>query len=383
MNFFSPESVTTGSANPDRLHYMDNLRAMAMLLGVVFHAALAYSPMLHFFWPSADKQSAASIDVVAWFSHLFRMPLFFLIAGFFAVLLIDKRGLLSFFKNRSMRVLLPLLIFLPLVIISIIAGIQWAGENIKNPSPALNFIYQAMQSIDTPDQPIKTGHLWFLYYLYMFYLLTVLLWKLNFFQAQWLKTVAQPWVLVFIFPLLLIPAFYAIPAPHPAPEGLIPEVWPFGFYGLFFLLGGILFMNQHLLEQLKKYFLWMLFAGIAAYVYFNHRGPSAAGNVLMAITESYISIYITWVCLIAGQKWFNQHSKPFRYVADASYWIYIIHIPVLFFIQYLLLDTEWNMWLEFLLSTSATLAFALLTYALFVRWSPIGWLLNGRRKSFF
>ena len=26
-----------------RLYYMDNLRALAMLLGVVFHAALAYS----------------------------------------------------------------------------------------------------------------------------------------------------------------------------------------------------------------------------------------------------------------------------------------------------------------------------------------------------
>ena len=31
----------------DRVHSMDNLRALAMLAGVVFHAALAYSPLMH------------------------------------------------------------------------------------------------------------------------------------------------------------------------------------------------------------------------------------------------------------------------------------------------------------------------------------------------
>ena len=30
-----------------RFHYMDNLRALAMLTGVVFHAALAYSVFAH------------------------------------------------------------------------------------------------------------------------------------------------------------------------------------------------------------------------------------------------------------------------------------------------------------------------------------------------
>ncbi len=364
----------------DRLYYMDNLRALAMLLGVVFHAALAYSPMLHFFWPPADRQSDASIDVVAWFSHLFRMPLFFLIAGFFAVFLIQRRGLKSFLKNRSIRVLIPFLIFLPLVLMGIIAGIQWAGEHVKNPSPALRFIFQSMQSVDAPEPPLKTGHLWFLYYLSMFYVVTVLLWQLRFFTARWVQGLLKPWILVWLFPLLLIPAFYVIPAPHPAPESLRPELWPFGFYGLFFVLGGLLYTHQQLLTQLSKYFHWMLFAGLAAYVYFNHRGPAAAGNLLMALTQSYIAVYMTWVCLIAGQRWLNQHNSTFRYVADASYWIYLTHIPVLFFVQYVLLDVEWNMWFKFLFSTVTTLAFTLLIYALLVRWSPIGWLLNGRRK---
>lgn len=218
----------------ERLHYMDNLRALAMLAGVVFHASLAYSPMLHFFWLTADQQTSKSIDVIAWFSHLFRMPLFFLIAGFFAMFLIEKRGLKSMLANRAKRVLLPLIIFLPLVLYSIVAGISWAGIHIKNQSPALAFIYQTMQSTSDNSQPINLGHLWFLYYLCFMYLILAVFNQLKLFHMTCLMQTLKPWVLLLIFPALLVPSFYLIPAPHPAPEGLMPLLWPFGFYGLFF-----------------------------------------------------------------------------------------------------------------------------------------------------
>ncbi|TDR23572.1 acyltransferase family protein [Marinicella litoralis] len=366
-------------SNQKRYHYMDNLRALAMLAGVVFHASLAYSPMLHFFWLSADKQSAASIDVMAWFSHLFRMPLFFLIAGFFAMLLIEKRGVLAMVGNRAMRVLVPLTIFLPLVLLSIGAGINWAGTHVENPSPALAFIYQMMQSKTGGTQPINLAHLWFLYYLCFMYVILVLLNQIKFFHVQWLQRVLKPWVLMVVFPLLLVPVFYSIPAPHPAPEGLMPLLWPFGFYGLFFLVGALLFKQQTLIDQLDKYFYPLLGAGLSSYVYFVYRMPAADGNLLMAIAESITAVAMTWVCMIAGKRWLNQPSKSFRYIADSSYWIYLIHMPVLFMIQYVLLDQDWNLWFELALSVLVTMIIGLLTYALFVRWSPIGWLLNGKR----
>ncbi|MGV8838653.1 MAG: hypothetical protein ACWA6V_21380, partial [Cellvibrio sp.] len=57
----------------ERLHYLDNLRALAMIGGVFFHAMLAYSPALHNLWLTADREQSVVIDMVAWFSHLFRM----------------------------------------------------------------------------------------------------------------------------------------------------------------------------------------------------------------------------------------------------------------------------------------------------------------------
>ncbi len=76
----------------ERLHYMDNLRAIIMIAGVFFHAALAYSPFLHSVWMSADSINSPAMDWFIHFSHAFHMPLFFLLAGFFAALLIERRG---------------------------------------------------------------------------------------------------------------------------------------------------------------------------------------------------------------------------------------------------------------------------------------------------
>ncbi|MCJ8273843.1 MAG: acyltransferase family protein, partial [Psychrosphaera sp.] len=103
------------STLPDvqRLHYLDNVRALAMFLGVIFHAALAYSPLMHNLWFTTGEQSSAAIDFVNFFTHLFRMPLFFVISGFFALMLIEKRGLSGFVKNRMKRIVLPFVVFFP------------------------------------------------------------------------------------------------------------------------------------------------------------------------------------------------------------------------------------------------------------------------------
>ena len=54
-------------------------------------------------------------------------------------------------------------------------------------------------------------------------------------------------------------------------------------------------------------------------------------------------------------------------------------LPVLFQIQFWLLDVEANLWIKFAISSFGTLAIGILTYAALIRWSPIGWMLNGRR----
>ena len=232
-----PEKMVTQSTTSieTRYHYLDNIRALAMFLGVVFHAALAYSPFFHNFWFSAGNESAASIDMVVFFTHLFRMPLFFLVSGFFAIMLLQKRGITGFLKNRAMRILLPFIIFFPLLGAAIFIVIGWALENVENLSPMLQFIKSMQENPDAPTPPLSTMHLWFLFNLFLFALTTAALYKLDFFQSKIVLKIFSAKFIVFVLPLLMIPAMFTQPTPHPAAEKFHPELWSFGFYGLFFL----------------------------------------------------------------------------------------------------------------------------------------------------
>ena len=201
---------------------------------------------------------------------------------------------------------------------------------------------------------------------------------------------------LFVLPLLMVPALSVVPEPHPAPDKFIPQAWSFGYYGLFFLLGAWYFRNPGLLDRLKPWAPFMLITSVAAYSYLFTQLPGPVsfeeGMALFmsgveltpaqighSVLEAWVSVHMTLFCLVAGKAFLDRASKPVRSIADSSYWIYLMHLPTVFFLQYLLLDVDWNLWVEFLLSSMGTVLIGLITYAALIRWSPIGWMLNGRR----
>jgi peptidoglycan/LPS O-acetylase OafA/YrhL len=66
-----------------RYHSLDALRAFALLLGVVFHAAESFMAG-HLGWAIVDVSPSLTLDVFRHACHSFRMEIFFLIAGCFA-----------------------------------------------------------------------------------------------------------------------------------------------------------------------------------------------------------------------------------------------------------------------------------------------------------
>jgi peptidoglycan/LPS O-acetylase OafA/YrhL len=106
------ESAPTADAQPtiDRRHDLDALRAIAMLLGILIHGLLSFVPMPKGAWPVQDDNASEAFGVVLSAIHGFRMPLFFLISGFFTAMLWRKRGLRSLLRHRFKRIFLPLLI---------------------------------------------------------------------------------------------------------------------------------------------------------------------------------------------------------------------------------------------------------------------------------
>ena len=371
----------------ERFHAMDNLRALAMLAGVVFHAALAYSPLMHPIWPAADAGQSTIVDVVAWFLHMFRMPLFFVVAGYFAALLVARRGIGGLFRNRCARVLLPLVLFLPIVL----SSMHWltvdAAANVTHPSPVLAWIRDYIEEHGTLPAMPGWAHLWFLFYLMLF---TVLVWVASAMElgrvGNRLANLHPGWW-VAVVPLLLTPALASIGIPWPAPEFVIPALWALAFFGIYFAFGYQLFHRSDMLDRLRPLSPVLLIGAVAVYALlfwstdgFVANRPTPLRHFTHAVLEAAAGFWMTLWCLLAARRWLAGRSASMRWLADASYWVYLVHLPLLFAIQYRLLDLQMHWSAKFAIATLCTLALSFASYQLLVRHTPIGGLLNGTRR---
>ena len=373
----------------ERLHYLDNLRALAMLAGVLFHAALAYSPLVHPLFPTADRQTSALIDGLVWFSHLFRMPLFFLIAGFFTALLVQRRGLGGMFRNRLFRVMLPFLLFWPLVHLCLSASTLHAVDTAEHPSPLLALIRQFQQQDGLPPMPPGTSHLWFLYYLMYFY---VLVWAARVFGVErWAARMAQvrPALLLTLMPLAIALPLATVSAPHPAPESLLPQFWALGYFGAFFVLGYGLQGQIERMDAWRVHLRKLLAASIACYalwlslVVTQVDGDILHGTIqlLQAGLAGAISVWMTLSCLLVGRALLNRRSRWLGYLSQTSYWVYLVHLPVLFAIQYRLMDAELHWTGKLAIAVVATFGLSLAGYEVLVRrFAPLARMLGSGRS---
>jgi len=90
-----------------RRNDLDALRAFAMTLGIVMHVSITFyqGP-----WPVHDTQPIRLLALVCLAIHGFRMPLFFLLSGYFTMLVYRRRGLRSLLEQRFARIAVPLLL---------------------------------------------------------------------------------------------------------------------------------------------------------------------------------------------------------------------------------------------------------------------------------
>lgn len=125
--------TTSGPSKGKRLHYFDALRAFAMLLGIGIHAAISFigSP-----WMAMDQQRSEGLR---WFNettHAFRMQLFFLVSGYFTMMLYRRRGLGAMMEQRFQRVVVPMLLALCTIgpLLSIVG--TWSADTAPKSVPS-------------------------------------------------------------------------------------------------------------------------------------------------------------------------------------------------------------------------------------------------------
>jgi hypothetical protein len=70
-----------------------------------------------------------------------------------------------------------------------------------------------------------------------------------------------------------------------------------------------------------------------------------------------------------------------RYLADASYWIYLVHLPIVMALQVLVFHAPLPALAKFALVLAVGFPLMPLSYHLLVRYTWVGAILSGRRRE--
>ena len=366
-----------------RIYALDGLRAIMMLLGVVLHSSESYLIGDNDTWPREPEGDHILMNYLNSLIHVFRMPIFFMVAGFFGSMLFYTRGGWSMVTHRIKRIAFPFVVFLlvlhPIIILTLQYTTMAFGVN-------LEYISTSLTSL-----PDITYHLWFLYYLVIITLIFVAIGTLTqqvpalgklarrVFEWSFSKTHVS-W-LVFSF-LLFVIMLYRWDYSVPTPLKFTPNTGALLFFGLFYCTGWGLFKVRHRLNQLMRNDGLFFTVGLLAYST-RFIWASAIDDVLIGA----IHAVVTWLFVfgITGLfiRYFSMPSYRMRYISDSSYWVYLIHLPLTIFIPGMLATFHIPVLIKFLLTLIGTLLLCFLTYHLMVRATVIGKFLNGRKYPVF
>ena len=368
---------------------MDHLRAGAMLLGIVFHGALAYAAPIQDFWFVRDQSSSAILNFIAVFLHSFRMPLFFFVSGYFSRLIMEKRGIRQFLKNRYSRIFLPFIVFWPILAIASLGVLLFALNYLDETPPLLQYLKEQSENKSGSLGDVGTLHLWFLYYLLFFGAIAALLHyrRISTVEKHLNKLAASGWLFA-ATPILIAPALFQAGHPVPSPDRLAPMLWPFGYFGVFFAVGWLFFGNEHSLDRIDAHRKKITVLATAIFTFYYFSLPefsfpplelASPDRLLLSAGGACATSLFVYLALSFGRQYLNIENPKVRYIADASFWLYLIHLPVVVLIQTLIAEFPVFAWAKFVFAVVTTTAIGLLTYRLFVRHSIIGAFLSGRK----
>ena len=380
----------------ERLHGLDAVRGIALLFGVIVHASMSWLPGAQHFWVTHDASPNELAGLLFYVPHMFRMLLFFLVAGLFARMACERLGAMGFIRDRARRIAIPLASLWFPMLMAIVAVIAWNAWLVNNGS-----MPPAPETPPLSPRNFPLTHLWFLYVLLLCYIAALFL-RATLGRSAFLQRASNACVRVLASPigplLLALPlaaalvthakwyAWFGVPTPD---QSLYPSLAACVAFGSAFGFGWLLHRQQELLQRWTAHWPLHLVVAVAATVgCLLHVGlaprlvPATRDIADIAYAIAYAVAAWSWTFAIVGLglRFLSGHSPLRRYLADASYWIYIAHLPLVMALQVAMSRLEWPWFAEFALVLVATLAILLPGYDLLVRNTWIGAWLNGRRK---
>lgn len=356
-----------------RLPFLDGLRVFAFALLIPYHVGMYYVT-----WDWHVKSPAAS-DALEPFMQLsspWRLSLLFLIAGAACQGLFAKHGALGTLKDRSTRLLLPLLFGMAVIVTpqAYFEVLTQAPELLPGDGGYLDFWAAYLQGgrYCRGDDCMRVptwNHLWFLPYLWVYAVLGAAVAALWRWSLPAVRMPAAAWLLLPALPLALLRVFFM---PHwPSTHDLVHDLYNHLQYGWVFAVGWA--SRTPLAQGLWPAVLRLRWVALAVSL--------VSWGLLLAFNIHYDAVKqldgaltaarllrgaLTWWSIVAccgwAQRVFVRESPALRAAAGAVFCLYILHQSVIVLLSQAMkpLGLPWG--LEALLLVTLTLGLCVLGY---------------------
>lgn len=359
-----------------RYHGLDLLRAVAMLLGIVFHA-----PIIYYIPEMADgfREFGISTDMIPkmelWlqiltqWTHNWRMPVFFMISGFFALMVFERRGPGYLFKDRFVRLGLTMIIFASLM--DMLDG---------------HFVGQL-------------NHFWFLYYLIIITFLASIIWAMMRPASEGVAAWRVSNGLFTALLLALIPVRMLCDQLDGGAIRIAETYIDIKFGGLIyfarcFLVGAALYIRRDLLAPLSRRSNLMivgLFA-VGAFIltfqyvdgFFGHRRSpdiSLTDTLLGSVFAASSAVLWCMFMLGASHALVTHSTALIRWLVELSYPVYILHLVPAMLVSAILIGQGFSQLMVVSGTIIATFVISMIGYYVLIKFTPLSWIINGYRKS--
>jgi peptidoglycan/LPS O-acetylase OafA/YrhL len=363
-----------------RRYDLDWLRVIAILAVYFHHLGMPFNgDGFHIM----NSESSKLLDDIMVYFEQFRLPLLFLISGTGTVLAFSKRTWKQFSKERTGRLLIPL-IFGILFIVPPQTYFQYINE------------YSSYWQLYKSGR-FETNHLWFIENLYIISLLVIPL--IIFLKSQksqgfktWFERISSHKMGLLLGGLPLIILTIILKRYYPTDSSSLTNLSETFFYTYFFITGILFSSSQLFWENLKKYRRFHLIVFIISTVLFYGYYFVPNGSI-----EPYLSSSVRWdiwyglCCLLGwcfvltllgyGQVYLNKPNLLLKRMNEAIYPFYILHQTVIVIFGYYIIQLNVNIPLKMMLLFISSFLVIVLLYRLFIYPFKVTRVLFGMKKK--
>ena len=385
-------STEKTAVKSNRIYEFDNLKSVSIFSVVLSHVSLNYMTVgERFYFATNPEYTSFHADLLVSVFVLFVMPLLWITTGFLIQMQIDRRGVATMSRTRLRSFGLPLLILGPPVLVAMYLTQLMAHSMADAPDDFLTVFRQTLVAhLSNPVSRIpyiSVRHLWYLYYGVFYVGILYIIYESKLFRAVLKSKTTNLLMAVVVFGFFIY--LWRDELTINGDTNILPNPI-IVFYFFMFVVLGMHFAKTRSLSLLEHRIplllvIFLISSAIMYYVSLTHffEGDEAVLDqtsipyVIVGAMYAVATLSAPLLVASLGLRYFNHSYALIQRANESSFWVYIIHYPIVKLVFCLMFFVDLPVMLKIVISFLFISAASVLSYYWFVKGTFVERLLNG------